>query len=426
MAERERVGVGLLGAGVVGGGLLEFYASNPRFRNEVEILGVLVKDPSKPRKGNLPPSFFTTNPDDILKNPDVKIVVSLLGEETIEDQMVRRALKAKKFVVFGNKNVVAKNSPELSDLAEENSVGLLYEAAVAGAVPIVGNLIETLSPNTFDSIEGIVNGTTNYILTRMAEGCTFGDALREAQEKGFAEPDPTYDVEGYDAAYKLAVLSTLAFRTFVAPDKIHTEGITQLDPLDFVYADELGYVIKLVASGKVVDGRIETWVGPAMVRKNHMLADVKGSMNGLLLRGEPIKPLKFEGEGAGAEPTVASVASDIYKAATHIRQGTTPVSLSLDQNLEIAPFEECHNRHAIRMRVCDRAGTLGKIFTIIGNHNVNIKAVEQPDSGVFENGEAEMVIVTDPTEEGNLARALEEITHDDVCYSIPTVLRVLI
>lgn len=425
MSHAEKIGVGLLGAGVVGGAFLDQYSKNPKLRQVIDLKKVLVRDLSKERPGNLPSDIFTTDAYSILTDPKIQIIISVLGQEMAESAYIKRALEEGKTVVTGSKENISKNIQHLSGLAQDHSVAIFYEASVAGAIPIVGALRETLSTNTFVSVEGIVNGTTNYILTRMSEGIPYEIALAEAQREGYAEPDPTNDVMGNDSAYKIAILSTLAFKTYVDPTDVHKQGITELEQADFTYAQRLGYVIKLIASGRLVNNELEVWVGPTMVPKDHALASVNGATNGIFLQGEPIKGLKLEGEGAGAEPTVASINSDLNKALFHLRQGTLPPAPVLDSGLQIRPFEKSHGHYAVRMRVLDVPGTLHAITGITTKYSVNIDEVLQEESSKFQNGHAEMMLTLNPTERGALEKALEEIRALEGCFSIGPVLHVL-
>lgn len=356
MAERDRINIGVLGAGEVGGSVLEhYYQSADRMAGvigtPVAIGRVLVKDPQKTRKVPIPPEVLTTRLDDVVCNPDIHLVVSLLGDEAVERDAIRRSLKQGKFVVTANKVVVSKYGPELLGIARERGVGLMFEAAVGGGIQIIDNLISRYTPNRFRSISGILNGTTNFILTEMAkEGMGFDEALRLAQTGGLAEQDPTNDIEGHDAAYKLAILASLAFRRgWVDPSKIYREGIARIHLRDFRNAEDMGYSIKLIAACSDTERGIEAWVAPVLLPINHPLANINGALNGILLQGEPIGDVQLVGLGAGGKPTAASVWSDILKASHHLQRDIVPQDSSFQGEAEVVPFDECTHSAYVRL-----------------------------------------------------------------------------
>lgn len=432
MSHENIIPIGFLGAGGIGGKAITDglrMQSFPEFpiAETLKITQVLVRDPNKNRPYDIPQKLITADANKILKDPSIKIVVSLLGDEKSEHAFILEALKKKKFVVTANKEVIAKHGSELIETAKENGVGIFFEASVAGGIQIIDNLQERYLPNKFTVLLGIVNGTTNYILTQMAERkLEFGLCLEEAKKLGFAEPDPTNDVEGFDSAYKLAILTSLAFRKgWVKPESIHAEGITKITQTDLKYASELGYVVKLIAQAKVENDQIEAWVAPTLIPKNHLLADINNSFNGLFLLGYPIGEVKLQGRGAGPGPTSSSIWSDIFKAAEHVRNGTRPKLLDTTSPIQLRPFGETINRQYIRMTVLNKPGVLGKICTILGEkHEVGINAIDQPE-GAKRDGLAEIVILTDPSEERNLAQAIEELSKEEIVSKISSVLRVI-
>lgn len=427
----ENIEIGFLGAGGIGGKAIEYglrMQASPEFpiTETLKITQVLVRDPNKTRQYAIPQEIITSDAEKILNDPSIKIVVSLLGNREPERAFILEALQKKKFVVTANKEVIAKYGPELINAAKENGTGIFFEAAVAGGIQIIDNLQERYLPNKFTVLLGIVNGTTNYILTQMTEKkLEFGLCLEEAKKLGYAEPDPTNDIKGFDSAYKLAVLSSLAFRKgWVDPENIHTEGITKVTQVDIKYASELGYVIKLIAQAKLENGKIEAWVAPTLIPKNHLLADINNSFNGLYLLGDPIGEIKLQGRGAGPGPTTASIWSDIFKAAEHVRNGTKPKLVDNTAFVQLRPFEKTINRQYIRMTVTDKPGALGRISTILGEKNISINAIEQPESAKRD-GLAEVVILTDPSEEGNLDQAIRELSKTEVVSNINSVLKVI-
>lgn len=417
---KETVGLAFLGAGTVGAPTIE-ETLRLASREHLEIRGILVRDPSKKRPFDFP---VTTDINQILSDPDVEILVSLMGDESVEHPYILEALRRGKFVVTANKEVIAKNAPQFMDEAQNNRVGLLFEAAAAGGIQVVDNLLNRYSHNTFRSFAGIVNGTTNHMLTEMAKGKDYQTALREAQEAGFAEPDPTNDVEGYDARYKLSIIASLAFKNYLSPEQIHVEGITGLKVGDFEYASKLGYVIKLIASARKVDGEVELWVAPALAPVEHPLARINGSLNGLFFDADPVGGFTLQGRGAGGSPTASAVLSDILTARDHILNKSQPRTADFSQPLVIRPFEEIRNRHFIRMIMSEEPGTLSKVAGVLGSNGVSIHAVRQEEDKT-DGKVAECVITTHESEEGKIAAAVAQINSLDIQARAKSVLKIL-
>lgn len=416
----ERIGVAFLGAGTVGApSIAESLRLGPR--QGLDIRGILVRDLQKPRSFGLP---VTTEYSQILNDPKTRIIVSLLGDEEVEYLYMRQALNAGKSVVTANKAVIAKYLPQLYSIAQKHNVGLFFEAAVAGGIQVVDNLLNRFPHNRFMSFAGIVNGTTNHMLTEMTKGLDYQTALKEAQAAGYAEPDPTNDVEGLDAQYKLAIIASLAFRRYVSPDKIHTEGITGLEEGDFYYAAYMGYVIKLIASARKVDEELELWVAPTLVRKNHPLANINGSLNGLFFEAEPIGVFALQGRGAGGLPTASAVISDIRTARDHILNGSTPKSLDLSRQAKFRQPNLVQNRYFVRTIMSEDPGTLAKVLTLFGDRQVSISGVVQEEDEKTDRIIAECVITTWPSEEGKVQDAVEEITRRRFA-EVRSVLRIL-
>ncbi len=416
----ERVGLAFLGAGIVGSSAIE-ETIKLALSEGLEIRGVLVRDLEKQRSFDLQ---VTKDFNQIINDPDVKIVISLLGDESVEHPYILEALRRGKFVVTANKEIIAKEGPQLFNEAQSHQVGLLFEAAAAGGIQIVDNLLNRYNHNNFSSFAGIVNGTTNYVLTEMAKGKDYQTALQEAQDAGFAESDSTNDVEGYDARYKLSIIASLAFKGYVSPNQIHTEGITGLEAGDFEYASRLGYVIKLIASAKKIDGDLELWVCPALVPSDHPLAKIKGSLNGLFFDADPIGSFTLQGRGAGGRPTASAVLADILSARDHILNKSVPRNANLSKPLTVRPFERIRNRYFLRMVMSEDPGTLSKVSGILGNYGVSIHAVEQEEDKTDGNI-AECVFTTRESEEGKIAAALKEISNLDIQAHIKSVLRIL-
>ena len=432
--EGEPIKIALLGAGVVGSRVWSHFAEEKSRLEQnsgpLEIAHVVVSDPQKPRNIDIPARLLSTDIGSVLEDPNVNLVVSLLGKEQLERQVILRALNQGLPVVTANKFVIARNGPELFTAAQKNGVGLFFEAAVGGGIPVIKPLQEELIPNIFTQVDAIINGTTNYILSKMAEGNTgFDQALSEAQKLGLAESDPAADVEGHDAAYKLAILASLAFRRgWVDPDSIYTEGISALTAKDFADARKLGYAIKLLASAKATVAGIEAWVAPTMVSLTHPLASVCGNFNAVHLEGQPIGRLTLQGEGAGGYPTSASIWADILQASRFIRWGVSPKPISLNARVSCMPFDHCQIGSYVRMNVADYPGVLGKIATTFGDNGVSVNQILQFEGDKWEHGGqkyAKIVVDLDLSEEGRISKVLEQIAQLPVCQSIESRLRVM-
>lgn len=432
--EGEPVKIALLGAGTVGGKVWDHLINQRTKLGEasgpLKIIHVVVSDPQKPRNSDIPARLLSTDIGAVLEDPNVDLVVSLLGREQLERQAILMALGQGLPVVTANKFVIARNGPKLFTAARENGVGLFFEAAVGGGIPIIRPLLEELLPNTFTQVDAIINGTTNYMLTQMAEGnISFDQALSKAQSLGLAEPDPRADVEGHDAAYKLAILASLAFRRgWVDPGSIYTQGISALTPKDFADARKLGYVIKLLASAKDTAAGIEAWVAPTLVPLTHPLASVHGHFNAVHLEGQPIGRLTLQGEGAGGLPTSASIWADIQQASRFIRWGVAPKPISLNERVSCVPFGSCRIGSYVRMSVADYPGVLGKIATIFGSNGVSVNQILQFEGDKWKDGDqqyAQIVVDLDPSEEGQISESLEQIAQLPVCQSIDSKLRVM-
>lgn len=435
MVEKHKINIGVLGAGVVGTSVLEYYYQSKDRMTEVigtpiEISRILVKDPKKTRQLYIPEGTLTTSLDEVVFNPDINLVVSLLGDEDAERYAISRSLEQGKYVITANKVVVAKHGPELFSIARQHGVSLMYEAAVGGGIQIIDNLTSRYTPNRFRSIQGILNGTTNSILTRMAlENMEYQTALSLAQQEGLAEPNPTNDVEGHDAAYKLALLASLAFKKgWVDPQDIHREGISQIHPRDFKNADDMGYVIKLIGSARDTEKGIDAWVTPSLLPKDHLLANINGALNGILLQGDPIGDVQLAGSGAGGKPTAASVWSDVVKVNECIQVGN-PAQIYFPQHrAEILPFEQSAHSNYVRLTITDglrRVQTIGQIFSdnlVSINQILQLQNRKWSEDGV---DMAEMAIDIDPSGEGNITQALTDLSATDFCVEIGSRFRML-
>jgi homoserine dehydrogenase len=424
----RRINLGVLGVGTVGGGVLGVLtAKGERLSRalgaEVRVKRALVRDLSKGRAEGVDPAVLTINPDEILADPDVHVVVELLGGEEPARGYIARALESGKHVVTGNKEVIAKHGYELLRIADARSVNLFFEASVGGGIPIIRVLRRDLIANDISQIQAIINGTTNYILTDMEQGRDYDDALRQAQALGYAEADPGNDVEGVDATYKLAILATLAFRTDVRPDAIHREGITAVSARDFRYARDMGYVIKLVASARLVDGEIEASVMPTLLPADHHLAAVKGVFNAVLIDGDEVDKLMLYGRGAGARPTSSAVLADVVAAVQDIVSGVSERTDFPEANRKVRAFGDTEARYYVRMLVADQPGVLAQIASVLGEQRISIASVIQQETD-DEAKVAELVIMTHPAFHKHIERALSTIASLPITRKINTTIRV--
>jgi homoserine dehydrogenase len=428
---RSPIGIGLMGLGTVGAGVAQILQERARtfargVGRPLQIRRVLVRDPSKERAVRLDPALITTDARQILEDEGIQIVIEVIGGEQPAYEYIKAALASGRYVVTANKEVMAKHGPELLDLARRKSVDILYEASVGGGIPLIAPLKRDLLANELSSITAIINGTTNYILTRMArEGIDYAEALAGAQALGYAEADPRNDVEGIDAAYKLAILAGLAFRTDVQPDAVYREGITRLTARDFRYAAELGYAIKLLAQGERTDHQVLLRVHPAFVPLDAPLAKVDGVFNAVQLEGDLTGQVLFQGRGAGSMPTTSAVVADLLDVAHGLAQGGVERSdWRQDRAATIRPIDELRTRYYLRLVVQDRAGVLARITAVLGErHNISIASIIQKE--VDETARtAELVIMTHEATEAAMQQALVEIAVIDTVVEVGTFLRV--
>ena len=424
------IGVGLMGLGVVGGGvaqaLLHPAQPFPRIVGcPIGLKKVLVRDISKHRPKYVPPEFLTTDPHDILANPQVQIVVEVIGGDSPASHYIKEALAGGKHVVTANKEVMAKHGPELIALAAEKKVNFLFEASVGGGIPIIGTLMTDFLANDVTSIRAVINGTTNYILTRMArDRIDFREALKEAQVHGYAEADPSDDVDGIDAAFKLAVLATLAFRARVHADDVYREGISRLQAEDFRYAHELGYTIKLLAVASRDQDTVQVRVHPSFVPQEHMLAKVEGAFNAIEVEGDLVGRVLFHGMGAGQAPTTSAIIGDLVEIARKLSSGSDPVpATELDESLTVAPMSCLEIRYYLRLTVADRAGVLAQIAKILGDANISIASVIQKGTNPSART-SEIVVTTHPAREDAMQASLARMDLLEEVSEISNLVRV--
>ena len=431
----DEINVGLMGLGVVGTGVAAHILGKASFlaavtgRN-VNLKKVLVRDITRARDINLPSGLLTTNAEDILADPEIHIVVEVIGGTDPVENHLKQALAAGKHIVTANKEVMAKSGPELLALARKNSANILFEASVGGGIPIVGCLMNELAANDIRSIRSIINGTTNYILTRMANARTsFDQALGEAQGLGYAEADPTNDIEGIDAAYKLTILASLAYRQPFQSADVYCEGISRLEPQDFRYAQELGYAIKSLAIANLDDGAVQLRVYPALVPSEHMLAKVDGVYNAVEVDGSLCGKVLFHGMGAGREPTTSAVVGDLIEV---VRKMDSQSRSSVSQEwagpgngaaLTVRPIGDLQARYYIRLDVADNPGVLAQIAQVLGDGGISIATVLQRDTDA-EAGSAEIVITTHPAKEASMQNALQTMAGLSQVRRVSNVIRI--
>ena len=414
----DEINVGLMGLGVVGTGVAAYILGKASSlaaatgRN-VNLKKVLVRDITRARDIDLPSGLLTTNAEDILADAEIHIVVEVIGGTDPVENHLKQALAAGKHIVTANKEVMAKSGPELLALARKNGANILFEASVGGGIPIVGCLMNELAANDIRSIRSIINGTTNYILTRMAnERTSFDQALSEAQGLGYAEADPINDIEGIDAAYKLTILASLAYRQPFQSADVYCEGISRLEPQDFRYAQELGYAIKSLAIANLDDGAVQLRVYPALVPSEHMLAKVDGVYNAVEVDGSLCGQVLFHGMGAGSEPTTSAVVGDLIEVVRKMGSQSRPpgsqewAGSGNGAALTVRPIGDLQARYYIRLDVADNPGVLAQIAQVLGDGEISIAAVLQRDTDA-EAGSAEIVITTHPAKEASMQNALQ-------------------
>jgi len=424
----REIGLGLLGVGVVGGGVLKIYEQHradleARAGCGLRIVAAVARDVTARREGLEPAAWpLSADPERVLADPSVSVVIEVIGGLEPARTYVLRALDAGKHVVTANKALLATHGTELFAAARRRGVFLGFEAAVAGGVPIIGALRDGLAANRILSLQGIVNGTSNFILTKMTdEGRDFADALREAQAAGYAEADPTLDVEGIDSAHKLQILASLAFRTRVDLKDIYTAGIARLEAIEIAYARELGYRVKLLAIAKMTDGALEARVHPTLIPASSPLAAVSGAFNAILVTGDAAGDQMFYGRGAGQMPTASAVWSDAIEIARRVahEHGTLAEDFPLvaERRLRMRPMGEVRSAYYLRAMVQDRPGVLSQVAGILGRHDISIASVIQKGRA----GAVPIVMMTHEALERNMTAALEEIDRLGV-VAVPTVL----
>ena len=422
----KKIKVALLGVGTVGTGVYKLIQRRAdvmvrTIGAEMEVSKILVHNLNKQREG-IDASLLTDNWQEIVNDPEIQIIVEVMGGIEPARTMILEALHAGKHVVTANKDLLAAYGKELLDAAEEKHCDLLFEAAVAGGIPIIRPLKQCLAGNEIDEVIGIVNGTTNYILTKMfEENMSFEEALAKATELGYAEADPTADVEGLDAGRKVAIMASIAFHSRVIFDDVYTEGITKITSDDIAYAKEFDSVIKLLGVAHNTEGGIEVGVYPMLLNKEHPLASVRDSFNAVFVHGDAVDDAMFYGRGAGELPTASAVMGDIIDVARNIAYGCNGrISCTCYRETPIKKFDEVENKFFLRMQVKNQPGVLASIATVFGSHGVSIARVVQKH---IKGEQAELVIVTDKVREDYLKNALEQLRDIENIFEISSVIR---
>ncbi|MBE7493428.1 MAG: homoserine dehydrogenase [Verrucomicrobiaceae bacterium] len=424
--------VGLAGLGNVGAGVYKNLEKNralitQRTGADIRVAKIAVRDLKRKRDVEVPEALLTTNWQDLVNDASIPVIVELIGGTTTAYDMVCAALKAKKIVVTGNKALLAERGQELFALAEQCGVPIYFEAAVAGGIPIIQVLQEGLVGNHIRSIHGIINGTCNYILTRMSQaGLSYADALQEAQDKGFAEADPYLDVSGWDAAHKAIILASLSYGFWIPPDKICVEGVDRVSITDFKFAERLGYTIKLLSVIRADEnGLVEVRTQPTLVPLSHVLASVSGSFNAVLVNGDIVGETLFYGRGAGQDPTSSSVISDLCEAAAVLMHGARHSGF-VPHGLygKSKPVDDTVSHHYLRLTVDDVPGVLAQVATELGQRGIGISSVLQPEDLESTTGETSLVLMVHDARVGDMKQALNALRSLKCVRGEPTWMRV--
>lgn len=422
----KKAGVAILGLGVVGGGTYQILTEKREYFKKTQgvdltVECVLEKNLDRARSLGIEEEKIAKSIEEVVCNPNVDIVVEVIGGTGVAKTFVTKALKSGKSVVTSNKELFAKHWPELEAEAKKMNVGLFFEASCVGGVPIIRTLQEGMQANKILSIKGIINGTTNYILTKMAyEGSSYEEALKEAQRLGYAEFDPTADVEGFDATYKLSILSSLAFNKKVCIENVYREGISAVNKKDIAYGKEMGYTLKLLGIGKDTDKGVEVRVHPTFIKNDDPLASVNDSFNAVHLVGDAVGEIMLYGRGAGALPTGSAIVSDVIFAAKHGEFFYAGFKNNATGNKETKFVKDFTSKYYIRMSVADKPGVLAKVSSVFAKTNISILEVRQ----VAEcDGTAQIIVVTHECNESLVKKALEKFQNLEEVEAVKAVIR---
>jgi len=417
--------IGLLGLGTVGSGTVKVLNKY----DNIFVKNIAVRDISKKRNiEGLDNSILTTDAEMIVNDPDIEIIVEVMGGLHPAFELIKKAIQNGKHIVTANKDLIAKHGEDLFSLAKENNVVIMYEAAVAGGIPIIMPLRQSLSGNAITKIAGIMNGTTNYILTKMeSEGSEFNAVLKEAQELGYAEADPSGDIQGHDAANKISILASLAFNKKVDIDKIHREGIDYISPIDISYASEFGYNIKLIAlAQETKDKALDIRVHPMLVSKKHPLAHINDVMNAIVVEGDAVGQVMFSGPGAGEMPTASSVAGDVLSIASELGINEYPLPMmrcNHSTNAVQLKIDDSRSRYYIRVNTDNLPGVIGDLGLTCGRKGINLCSIIQ--KGLLPDGTARIVLLTELAYEKDIQGALKEMYEKRTMKRVENVIRVM-
>ncbi len=424
---KDVINIGLIGLGTVGSGVYKILTAHKKdFRRKtgVDLVVKAIAERNLARADMVGADReLITDAEALIEDPDIDIVVEVIGGTEPARSFILKAMKRGKHVVTANKELLSSHGKEILETAEENGVDILFEASVGGGIPIILPLKECLVSNKILKVMGIVNGTTNFILTKMSEeGCSFEEALKEAQEKGYAERDPSADIEGRDAAAKIAILASIAFNSRVTSSDVFVEGISKITAKDILYAKEMDYVIKLLAVAKEVDEELEVRVHPAMVSAKHPLASVNGVYNAIFVEGDAVGEVMFFGPGAGSMPAASAVVGDVIEVARNIKYGSSgKTGCTCFRDLKVKAIEEINSKYYLLLKVVDKPGVLAKIAKIFGDNNVSLASVIQKGS---RGSTADLMCLTHLVKEKNFQKALNQIGELDAIDEICNVIRV--
>ncbi|CAM4130212.1 homoserine dehydrogenase [Paenibacillus alkaliterrae] len=423
------VKVGLLGLGTVGTGVVRIVEGHQedlasQVGSPIVIEKVLVQNRSKSRNISISPDKLTEDPWEIIRHPEIDVVVEVMGGISLTKEYILEALERGKHVITANKDLMALHGPEILAKAQEHRCDVLYEASVAGGIPIIRTLVEGFSSDRITKIMGIVNGTTNYILTKMSqEGASYFDVLKEAQDLGYAESDPTSDVEGLDAARKMTILATIGFRANVALEDVSVQGISSVSKEDILYAKRLGYEVKLLGIAERQDDLISISVQPTMVKQSHPIASVNGVFNAVYVYGEAVGETMFYGAGAGELPTATSIVSDLVAVVKNLKLGVNGMQGSLAyKEKKLKTDEQISSKYFLLLNVADRAGVLARITQVFADFEVSLESVlQQPTPS---NPDAEIIVITHDANKSAIQKVLATFESLDVVHKVKSVYRV--
>lgn len=424
----KEINIALLGLGTVGQGVAKIIEKNngqwaKKCGSDIKLKKVLVRDLNKKRDVSLPEGTLTTNIDEIINDPDINLIIEVMGGIEPAKSYILNALANGKNIVTANKDMLAEYGQEIFEVSKEKGLDVYFEASVGGGIPIINPLKQSLAANNIKQVMGIVNGTTNYILTRMTqEGMSFDDALKEAKALGYAEADPTADVGGLDAARKIAILASISFHTRVRFQDVYVDGITKVTPDDIKYAKELGYAIKLLGIAREENEKVEVRVHPVLIPTNHPLANVNDSFNAVFVDGDAVGETMFYGRGAGEMPTASSVMGDVLEVINNIQKNSTGrLNCTCYENKEILPIGDIMTQYYLRLHVIDRPGVLASIASVFGNHGVSLSSVLQKNG---KKGFAEIVAITHLVKEKDIQDSLRIIEELSITKEIVNMIRV--